>query len=81
MNKKNSLFYDLKYILNENLHLCVFIMASFIALLISISYRESVKYAIQQNLSKHDTVEVGYRVIQKENELEILIPYIVDSDI
>lgn len=82
MNKtKNILFYDLKYILKENFHLCVFVMASFIALLISISYRESVKYAIQQNLSKHDTVEVGYRVIQKENELEILIPYTVDSDI
>lgn len=82
MNKiKNTLLDDLKFVLSDNSFLCIFIMALFMHLLVSIAYTEHVKYTFQQNLSKHDMVKVGYRAIQKENESEILIPYTVDSDI
>ena len=78
---KNTLLDDLKSVLSDNSFLCIFIMALFMHLLASIAYTEHAKYTFQQNLSKHDMVEVGYRAIQKENESEILIPYTVDSDI
>lgn len=81
MNKKNSLFYDFKYVLRENVYICIFIMVFLIFFSIFIYHREYAKHTFQQNLSKHDTVEVGYRIIQKENESEISIPYTVDSDI
>ena len=82
MNKiKNTLLDDLKSVLSDNSYFCIFIMALSMALLVFIPYREHAKYTFQQNLSKHDMVEVGHRAIKTENESEILIPYIVDSDI
>lgn len=81
MNKKNSLFYDFKEVLRKNSHICKLIMVLLILFSISFYYREYVLHTFQQNLSKHDMIEVGYRVIQKENESEISIPYTVNSDV